>query len=65
MKNGETAITRTIIQIDKSAQNCILLYGGANQSLTKEYIDEVLSHFDKGDLFLLQRYPERIIIDHV
>ena len=49
-----------IIQIDKNAQNCILLYGGANQSLTKEFIDDVLSHFEKGDLLLLQNEVNNI-----
>lgn len=44
----------TIIQIDKNAQNSILLYGGANQRLTKEYVDSVLSHFEAKDLLLLQ-----------
>ena len=44
----------TIIQIDKNAQNSILLFGGANQKFTKEYIDEVLGNFDKGDYLLLQ-----------
>ena len=44
----------TIIQIDKEAQNSILLFGGANQKFTKEYIDEVLANFDKGDYLLLQ-----------
>lgn len=44
----------TIIQIDKDAQNSILLYGGANQKLTPEFVDEVLSHFDGSDLLLLQ-----------
>ena len=43
-----------IIQIDKDAQNSILLFGGANQRFTKEYIDEVLSHFEASDLLLLQ-----------
>ena len=43
-----------IIQIDKNAQNCILLYGGANQSLTEAYVDEVISQFDSGDILLLQ-----------
>ncbi len=43
-----------IIQIDKNAQNCILLYGGANQALTEAYVDEVISQFDKGDILLLQ-----------
>lgn len=44
----------TVIQIDKNAQNSILLFGGANQKLTKEYIDEVLSHFTSEDILLLQ-----------
>ena len=43
-----------IIQIDKNAQNCILLYGGANQALTEAYVDEVISQFDQGDILLLQ-----------
>ena len=43
-----------VIQIDKNAQNCILLYGGANQMLTEEYVDEVLSHFGAEDMLLLQ-----------
>lgn len=43
-----------IIQIDQNAQNSILLYGGANQKLTKEFVDEVLSHFGSDDILLLQ-----------
>lgn len=44
----------TIIQIDKNAQNCILLFGGANEQLTEAYVDEVLNHFDAEDILLLQ-----------
>mgnify|MGYP002519270325 CR=1 FL=1 len=43
-----------IIQNDQEGDNCILLYGGANQSITKEYVDEVLSHFEEGDYLVLQ-----------
>lgn len=43
-----------IIQIDKTAQNSILLFGGANQMLTEDYVDEVLSDFAEGDILLLQ-----------
>jgi len=43
-----------IIQIDRNAQNSILLFGGANQMLTEEYVDEVLNRFEKGDILLLQ-----------
>ncbi len=44
----------TIIQLDKNAQNCILLYGGSNRKITRAFVDEVLSHFEKGDILLLQ-----------
>lgn len=53
----------TIIQVDKSGQNCILLFGGANRSITKEYVDEVLSHFEKGDILLLQN--EVNLLDYI
>lgn len=43
-----------IIQIDKNAQNSILLFGGANQMLTEDYVDEVLTGFEAGDILLLQ-----------
>ena len=48
-KNGHT-----IIQVDKEGQNCIMLYCGSNRSLTKDFIDEVLAYFNKGDYILLQ-----------
>lgn len=44
----------TIIQLDKNAQNCILLYGGSNRKITRAFVDEVLSHFERGDILLLQ-----------
>lgn len=44
----------TIIQVDESGQNCILLFGGANQSLTHEEMDETLAHFDQGDYLIMQ-----------
>lgn len=44
----------TIIQVDRSGQNCILLYGGANQEISEDQIDETLERFAEGDLLLLQ-----------
>ena len=43
-----------IIQVDASGQNCILLYGGANQSIDTSQVDAVLMHFGKGDYIILQ-----------
>lgn len=50
--NGSSG--HAIIQKDLSGQNSILLYGGVNQSITIEYANSVLSHFDKGDFLILQ-----------
>jgi ribokinase len=44
----------TIIQVDKNAQNSILLFGGANQEFTKEFIDSILDNFTSEDILLLQ-----------
>lgn len=35
-------------------ENCIILHGGANQSITEKDVDFVLSYFEKGDVLLLQ-----------
>lgn len=43
-----------IIQNDKSGDNCIILYGGANQAITREQVDGVMSHFESGDYLVLQ-----------
>ena len=43
-----------IIQLSHKGANSIFLYPGANEAMTKEYIDEVLSHFEKGDILCLQ-----------
>lgn len=53
----------TIIQVDKEGQNCILLYGGANRSITREYVDEVLGNFEKRDILLLQN--EVNLLDYI
>lgn len=43
-----------IIQRDREGDNCIILYGGTNQRITKEQVDRVLSHFSAGDYLILQ-----------
>lgn len=44
----------TVIQRTPSGENCILLYGGANRSITREHIDRVLPDFGPGDALVLQ-----------
>ncbi|WP_300862643.1 ribokinase [uncultured Oscillibacter sp.] len=43
-----------IIQRTPSGENCILLYGGANRSITREQVDRVLAGFGPGDALVLQ-----------
>ena len=43
-----------IIQVSETGSNSIILYGGANQSVTQEQADRVLSQFGEGDYILLQ-----------
>ncbi len=43
-----------IIQLADSGANAIVIYGGANQRITAEMIDETLGHFAPGDYILLQ-----------
>ncbi len=50
----ESQSGHAIIQLDQTGQNSILLFGGANLCLTEAFVDEVLSHFEKGDILLLQ-----------
>lgn len=43
-----------IIQIDEQGENAIIVFGGANQYVTLEQIEDVLTRFDRGDLLVLQ-----------
>lgn len=50
----EVSTGNAIIQNDKEGDNCILLYGGANQAITTNQVDKVFENFDKGDYLLIQ-----------
>ena len=43
-----------IIQVDKNAQNSIILFPGENKAIEKVEIDSVLSNFSAGDWIVLQ-----------
>lgn len=43
-----------LIQVDAQGANSIILYGGANQSITEGMLDTVLSRFSAGDFLLMQ-----------
>ncbi|MEM1486319.1 ribokinase [Oscillospiraceae bacterium PP1C4] len=50
----DVATGHAIIQVNHAGQNCILLYGGANQTITEAHIDETLAGFSAGDFLILQ-----------
>ncbi|OLS02667.1 ribokinase [Tissierella creatinophila] len=43
-----------IIQVNDDGENCILLFGGANQMMNLDQIDNILDKFSKGDFLILQ-----------
>lgn len=54
IKKSNNASGHAIIQVDETGQNSIIIYGGANNEITTEYIDEVIGHFCENDILLLQ-----------
>ena len=54
LRQGTGPNGHAIIQVNPQGENCILLYGGSNQQITRAQIDETLSHFSAGDILLLQ-----------
>lgn len=43
-----------IVEVDESGQNRIIIHGGANLKIDRNFIDSALCKFSKGDLLLLQ-----------
>ena len=50
----EQATGHAIIQVDATGENSIILFGGANLTVTADDARHVLSHFGEGDWLLLQ-----------
>ncbi|OPL08559.1 MAG: ribokinase [delta proteobacterium ML8_F1] len=50
----EVASGHAMITVNSRGENTIMLYGGANQSITGEHIQRVLADFSPGDFLLLQ-----------
>lgn len=49
-----TPTGNALIQVDQKGQNSIILFGGANQKNTEEYINQVLENFGPKDFIILQ-----------
>ncbi len=57
---GESPTGHAIIQVDSEGQNSIILYPGANKTLTTEQFNTTLKHFNEGDILLLQNEVNNI-----
>ena len=53
-KASPNANGHAVIQVNERGENCIIVAAGSNAEVSREYVDEVLEHFAKGDLILLQ-----------
>ena len=54
LREVEEKTGHAIIQVDKDAENAILIFAGANGMVTKEQIKETLADFSAGDFLLVQ-----------
>lgn len=54
LKTIDNLTGHAIIQVTPNGENSIIVYGGANEEITKEYVDEVLRNFSRNDLLILQ-----------
>lgn len=54
IKKMDAPSGHAIIQVDKSGQNSILIFGGANKLIDKDHIDNVLQNFTQSDMLFLQ-----------
>ena len=55
----DTVSGHAIIQ-NAGGQNCIIVYGGANQCVDRGYIQQVLANFAPGDILLLQNETSNV-----
>ena len=54
LKHTDVPQGHAVIQVQPDGQNCIFLYGGSNQAVTPQEVDEVLMQLNAGDYLLLQ-----------
>jgi len=65
LRKEDCAGGHAVIQVNASGNNCIIVYPGTNAMASKAQVDEVLSHFEAGDLVMLQNEISQVpyIID--
>lgn len=54
LKTIDASTGHAIIQVDDKGENSIILHGGANHGISRDYMDAVLENFTSGDVLVLQ-----------
>ena len=54
LKQVEELQGNAMIQVNKTGENCIILFGGSNQCITKDQAEETIEGFEEGDYLVLQ-----------
>lgn len=54
VQRDDISTGHAIIQVNSEGENCIILYGGANQTIDREHVDRTLQNFSRGDFLILQ-----------
>lgn len=60
LRDTPTLQGNAVIQVAPDGQNCILLFGGSNQCLTSQQVEDTLSYFQAGDWLVLQNEVNEI-----
>ncbi|MFZ2654560.1 MAG: ribokinase [Victivallales bacterium] len=60
LKVGEVPTGHAVIQVSRSGENSIVLYGGANQDIDENFASSVIAEFSKNDFILLQNEINKI-----
>lgn len=60
LSHPNTETGHAIIQVNDEGQNAIVIYGGANQTLSQSYIDSVLNRAKEADAVLLQNETSNV-----
>lgn len=54
MQITDTKTGHAIIEVTLDGENRILIYSGANSAINEEYVNYVMSHFERDDILVLQ-----------
>lgn len=60
VESCDTPTGHAIIQVNPSGENAIIIHGGANQTISPQYVRSVMSDFQEGDYLLLQNETSAI-----